>query len=119
MADTADLKRRLLAIEERFWTDGVEYYREQLASECLMLFPGAGMLTREAIIAGVAGGSRWRNVQIDDAHLVRLGQGSAVFAYRATARREGQAHDYIALVSSVYVEQDGAWKLAFHQQSPA
>lgn len=114
----ADLKRRLLALEERFWTGGVAFYEENLAADCLMVFPGAGVLTREGIIAGIARGARWRQVEMDDVRLVSLSDRAAILAYRATARREGQEGSYVALVSSAYVEQNGAWKLAFHHQSP-
>ena len=40
----------------------------------------------------------------------------AILTYRARAVR-GDTERYQALVSSVYVRRDGAWKLAFHQQT--
>jgi len=30
-----------------------------------------------------------------------------------------EAEPYSAVVSSTFVRQDGAWKVAFHQQTPA
>ena len=42
---------------------------------------------------------------------------SVVVVYRATARRAGDAEPYRAQISA-FVRQDGAWKLAFHQQTP-
>ena len=42
----------------------------------------------------------------------------AALQYRASARREGDDSPYHALVTSVYVRRDGAWRLALHQQTP-
>ena len=42
---------------------------------------------------------------------------AALLVYRGTATRP--ACPYVTRASSVYVRQDGAWKLAFHQQTPA
>ncbi|HSJ13040.1 MAG TPA: nuclear transport factor 2 family protein [Longimicrobiales bacterium] len=108
----------LLEIERPFWTGGADYYRENLAPEFLMLFPGAGFLDRAGAIRGVEGGRRWTGIEISDARLVSLGPASVVLAYSARAEREGDAGPYRALVSSVYLRHGGAWRLAFHQQSP-
>lgn len=112
MAD-ADLLQRL---EAQFWTEDAAFYRSHLAEDCLMVFPGMGILNREQIIEGIAGGSRWEHVTIDDLQLAHPACDVAILAYRGTAEREGER--YTALVSSLYARREGRWKLIFHQQSP-
>ncbi len=43
--------------------------------------------------------------------------GMALLSYEANGRR-GTGEQYHADVTSGYVKRDGAWKLAFHQQTP-
>jgi hypothetical protein len=112
-----ELLTRLLDLERRFWTGTADFYREHLAAEFLMLFPGLGFLDREAAIRGVADGQRWTRVDISDTRLMHLAPGSVLLAYSARAEREGQPA-YHGLVGSGYVEERGSWRLAFHQQSP-
>jgi hypothetical protein len=111
-----DLKR-LLDLERGFWLEGADHYRRHLTEDFLMLYPGVGVMGRAEAIAGIEGGQRWLQLETRDAHVLDLGPDTRLLCYAATARREGDA-DHSALVSSVYVRRDGAWQLAFHQQSP-
>jgi hypothetical protein len=49
--------------------------------------------------------------------VVALTEHSGVVVYSVVARRDRQ-EPYSAVISSAYVLRDGAWKLAFHQQTP-
>lgn len=104
-------------LERRFWLEGADFYREHLADEFLMLFPGVGVMLRSEAIQGIEGGQRWTEVRIQDQHSLELGPESRLICYEAKARRE-DGEEYSALVSSVYMRRDGSWKLTFHQQSP-
>ena len=42
---------------------------------------------------------------------------AALLSYRFRGRR-GDDFTYTALMGSVYVRRDGAWRMAFHQQTP-
>lgn len=107
----------LIDLERKFWLEGAEFYREHLADDFLMLFPGVGLMRRAEAIEGVEGGRRWTEVDIHDELILDLGPDNRLLCYEAKARREGEA-EYSALVSSVYVRRDGTWKLTFHHQSP-
>jgi hypothetical protein len=115
------LEQELLAIEEGFWTDPdrVHYYGEHMAGDAVMVFPEpTGILDEAAIIETLEGGSAWAEVRIEDVDFVHLRDSGAILAYRAHARRDG-GDSYSAYAASVYVLQDdGAWRLAFHQQTP-
>ncbi|BDG01128.1 nuclear transport factor 2 family protein [Anaeromyxobacter oryzae] len=115
-----ELTRRLVDLEDRFWASAgdPEFYRRALAANAVMVFPHpARVLDRDGAIGAVATTKPWTSWALEDRRAVRLSESTAVLTYRALARREGQA-PYAALVTSVYVEEDGAWKLAVHQQTP-
>jgi hypothetical protein len=114
----------LIELEKQAWqalaTDGAaaaEFYAEVLAEDVLVLLPG-GMVVddREAVIDSMRG-APWTSFDLSDERVIDLTDDSAMVAYRVTARRPGQ-DDYTALLSSTYVQEDGAWRMAVHQQSP-
>ena len=70
---------------------------------------------RNAILASM-GGAPWSWFELEDQQVLALGADGAVVAHGVLAVREGT--EYSALVSSAYVRRDGAWRLAFHQQTP-
>jgi hypothetical protein len=113
-----EIMRQLLKMEEDFWTAGAEFYRQNLAPGAVMVFPGLGLLEREAIIDGLAAAPRWESIEIREPRVVPLGQDAAVLTYQARARRAGESTTYSALISSAYLLRDGAWLLAVHHQSP-
>ena len=90
-----------------------------MAGDAVMVFPEpTGMMDEEAIIASLEEGARWTSVRMDEVNLVHLRDSAAVLAYRAEARKSDGA-TYSALAASVYIcQDDGVWRLAFHQQTP-
>jgi len=110
----------LARTEEAFWTSGADYYREHLASEFLLVFPGVGFLGREEMIEGVENGQRWDRATLSDLELNELSDTSAALSYAVRAQREGDdgPTSFKALVSSVYVREGGGWKLSLHHQTP-
>jgi hypothetical protein len=60
----------------------------------------------------------WSSFRIDEPRVVWLGAESGIVAYKATAERTQGAAPYVAYMSTGYVKRAGAWKVAFHQQTP-
>jgi hypothetical protein len=113
------LEDHLFSIEEKFWTEGAEYYRQHLADSAIMVFPDPeGVLVEDAIVSTVAGQKRWSKIELEEHRLLELGDGTAVVTYKATAQRGAGGKPYVARASSAYVRDRAAWKLAFHQQTP-
>lgn len=112
------LQTDLLALEKKFWSGDAGFYRNNLDDKCLTVFTKmAGVQSKDAIADMVAGDSqRWEDLKIDEKGLVEPTRDMAILSYEASAQRGGQR--YKALVSSGYVRRNGAWKLAFHQQTP-
>jgi hypothetical protein len=82
-----------------------------------MAFPAPfGIAGRDEVIAAVADGTNWDESELDEVRVTHPAPGTAVVVYRASARRGENA--YRCYAGSVYVERDGSWKLAFHQQTP-
>ena len=108
----------LLQLERSFWTGDADWYRGNLDSSCLVAFTEmAGLFAREDIAAMIKGGDRWRNLDLEPKGMVEPAPGVAILTYEARAKR-ANGEDYTAVVSSGYVRRDGAWKMAFHQQTP-
>lgn len=114
-----DVEKMLTDLEQRFWTGDSSFYRQTLTQDATMVLPDpTGIVTRDAIIASIQHAPRWNEAGFNDIHVVRPTDDTAVLAYRAVAKREGDPSRYVALASSVYRRQAGEWKLAFHQQTP-
>ncbi len=106
-----------MALEAGFWSGSADFYRQNLAERCLVAFTDmAGVVSREDLAATITSGSRWRDVDLDPKGMLELAGDVVVITYKARATRES-GETYAALVSSCYVKSDGAWKLAFHQQT--
>lgn len=112
----------LVALEREGWValssaGGADYYREHLADGALMAF-SSGVIDRRRALEAIESTPPWSRHDITDVQVLRLGQEAAVVVYRVRASRPGQA-DYEAVVSSTFVREGAAWRLAFHQQSTA
>lgn len=111
----------LFRIEEGFWLSGKEHFLEHLDDQCLLAFPQMGEMhgvhSRETVAATATMPNRWRDLRMENRHLLRPIDGLAVISYRAEVKR-ADGEPYAALVSSAYVQREGGWKLAFHQHSP-
>lgn len=84
-----------------------------------MVFPPpAGIWDEQAVIDSLQNAPAWRAVRMERATFVRLRDAAVVLAYRAEADG-ADGRSYSCYAASVYVRQDDdAWRLAFHQQTP-
>jgi hypothetical protein len=114
-----DLKDTLLALEEQFWKGDADFYVRTLTEDALMIFPApAGLLDKSRVVHSIATSQRWKEVAFRGSRVTQPAPNVAILAYRVSARREGQEARYAAYASSVYLERNGSWELAFHQQTP-
>ncbi len=109
----------LLKLERQFWTGDADFYREHLDDKCLVAFTDmAGVMGKEDIAQMVKKDPpRWSDLKFEDKGMVTPADGIAILSYQASGKR-GTGAAYKAVVSSGYVKRDGAWKMAFHQQTP-
>ncbi|MBK5221643.1 MAG: nuclear transport factor 2 family protein [Acidimicrobiia bacterium] len=116
-----ELNQTLLELETAGWEAlsngaGRRFYTERLTPDAVMLLPQVGLLSHDKAIDGMDG-APWSWFKIRNPQVVELGPDVAMLTYRVQARRDFDA-EYQALVSSTYVQRDGEWKLAVHQQTP-
>ena len=118
-----DTRGELIDLETEGWralsTEGAaatEFYRGLLDKSVVMLLPGGMRLADRDVILESMSGAPWTSFEMEDPQVVDLGGEGAVVVYGVVAVREGA--EYSAFVSSAYVQRDGAWRLAFHQQTP-
>lgn len=114
----------LVALERAGWEalsvggdEAGSFYDRALAAEVLMLLPGGMVIDDRSAAVDSMRGEPWSSYELSDVRVVELTEDSAVVAYRTHATREGS--EYSALVNSTYVREDGTWRLAVHQQTPA
>jgi hypothetical protein len=108
----------LLQLERHFWRSAGEsaLYGQHLAADALHVFPGWGIVEREAVLAGVSEAEPWESFHIEDVRVVDLGDSAAALVYEARARRPGK-DTYRAAVTSVYRRDERGWSLVLHQQT--
>lgn len=110
-------------LEHEGWTalckgrdEAVAFYGDVLADHVTMLFPGGLRLRgKQQVLDAIE--PEWTDYSIRDLEVAETGD-TAVLSYFAEAqRREGDR--YQALISSVYVWTDDAWRIVLHQQTPS
>lgn len=107
----------LWQLEEQFWLGSPDFYEATLASDALMVLPPpVGVLERDATIASIRSGARWRNVTFEQQCMALVGE-AAVLVYTAHADRGASNTAYVAQCSSTYVRAQGQWQLLAHHQS--
>ena len=116
------LADQLLNVERQLWKNDAVLYGRMLVDEALLVFPETGVITKDAALEAIRvenrEGRRWAKVAFDEVRALQLGDQAAALTYKVTARWEHESSNYTALGSSIYVQRQGGWKLALHQQTP-
>lgn len=112
----------LIALEERGWEalaagEGADFYAEICRDDALMVFPGGMVLDRDGAEKALRDAPAWARYHLSETRVLRLGDDAGVVVYRAEAQRDGE-DPYRALMTTIYVREGGAWRLALHQQTP-
>lgn len=107
----------LLQLEKGFWTEDDQYYRAHVDDACLLAFSEMAGVHSNQDIADMRGPSNWKNVDLREKGSVELSDEAVLITYEVSAQRKS-GQPYRAVVTSGYVKREGAWKMAFHQQTP-
>jgi len=118
------MKQDFVELERQGWqalsserSAAVDFYMTLLTDDAMMVFPGGMVLKgKEAVLDSLAL-QPWKSFEIADEQVVSLSDGVTTLVYKVTAQR-AESDPYTALISSTYVQRNGTWKLAFHQQTP-
>ena len=114
---------QLLDLEHQGWkslcnSTGADFYGRTMTSDGFMVLAHGQVFDRQAVIDSLKEAPPWRTYDITDERLIALGGDQAILVYTGHAYRDGDEPAFIAVMSSVYTRQDGAWRLALYQQTP-
>lgn len=113
----------LLDLEHQGWeslctSTGADFYGKIMTTEGVMVLAHGQVFDRQSVIDSLNEAPPWRTYDISDERLIVLHDDHAILVYTGRAYREADDPVFIALMSSAYTRQDGAWRLALYQQTP-
>ncbi|HEX6998366.1 MAG TPA: nuclear transport factor 2 family protein [Gammaproteobacteria bacterium] len=118
-----NLDQELSAIERALWTNDVEVYGRTFLPDAVIIFPEIGRIDLEFALHALrdenAAGHRWAEVNFQDVRALAPAPDVALLHYAVTARWNYKQEAEKALCATLYVKHDGAWGVAFHQQTAA
>jgi hypothetical protein len=111
----------LVAIERELWSNDADVYRDTYASGAVLIFPDVGRIDRDTAVAAIrkenADGRAWAEVRFDEIEAQWISREAALISYAATARWNYESTASETLCATVYVQVNGTWKVAFHQET--
>ena len=94
----------------------VEFFERNLTDEAMLIFPGErNTYTKAQCVAAMAGHPVYHKYDLTDAHIVHIGESTAVFTHHVTLMHEQHEQPKSVVVSTVLVHRDGDWRMALHQ----
>jgi len=121
--DNEDTKSVLLDLERRGWdslcnSTGAQFYGDLMTDDGIMVLANGAVMVRDAVVASLEHAPPWQSYDIEDVRLVDVDADAAAIVYVGTGYRDGDQPAFMGVMSSVYVRQDGRWRLALYQQTP-
>jgi uncharacterized protein (TIGR02246 family) len=117
------LDQELLQIERTLWTNDAEIYGRTFLPDAVIIFPEIGRIDPDFALNALheesAAGQRWAEVDLQDIRVFTVAPDVTLLHYEATARWNYKKNAEKVLCATLYVKQDGAWRVAFHQQTAA
>ena len=116
-ADTASL----LEVEHAGWQslcDGTAaaFYGDVMTDDGVMVLGNGQVMDRDQVVEALGSSPAWSSYEIAAPRTVVIGRDSRALLYTGTGHRQG-ADDFVGIMTSVYVREGGAWKLALYQQT--
>ena len=117
-----DIEKALLDLERSGWdslcnSTGAQFYGDLMTDDGVMVLANGVVMDRAAVVDSMEHARPWQSYDIDDHRVVAVGPDSAAIVYLGTGYRHGDQPAFVGLMSSVYVRQDGRWRLALYQQT--
>lgn len=117
------LTATICTLEHRAWAalcDSGSALLPLLSTNPVMIFPGDNILTAASSptlhdVLRDPGFKPWKAYALSHDEVIALGESSALVYYRVEATRDEET--FRAICSSAWVQEDGEWKMASHQQT--
>ncbi len=112
----------LLELERRGWDalcdgSGAAFYGDLMTDDGTMVLAGGTVMSKEQVIDSLHGAASWESYDIDEPRTVEVCEESRALVYTGTGYRDGRKA-FTGVMTSVYVREDGRWRLALYQQTP-
>jgi hypothetical protein len=111
-----ELSAKLFELERELAEGDGDTYRRLLTDDAVVVVPGQAMSKQETALA-MDSSPGWERIELVDAQFAQPSPDTALLTYRFSGQR-GQDFSYTALMGSLYVNRNGAWLMAYHQQTP-
>jgi hypothetical protein len=96
------------------------FFERNLTDDALLIFPGpAGTYTKAQCVASMSDHPPYVKYDLSDQRIVHIGESTAVLTHHATVMHTADEKPRSIMVATVLVLQDGAWRMALHQWTPA
>jgi hypothetical protein len=96
------------------------FFERNLTDDALLIFPGPGRTyTKAQCVASMRDHPPYLKYDLSDPTIVHVADSTAVLTHRATVLNAADERPRSLVVTSVLVQQDGTWRLALHQWTPA
>jgi Domain of unknown function (DUF4440) len=97
-----------------------EFFERNLTDDAMLIYPGAGnTYTKQECVASMRDHPPYLKYDLSDPKIVHIGESTAVLTHHATVMNAADEKPKSIVVATVLVHQDGAWRLALHQWTPA
>ncbi|OAV61885.1 nuclear transport factor 2 family protein [Enteractinococcus helveticum] len=115
-------QQQLLQLEHQGWQalcdgTGGAFYGELMSDAGVMILAHGYAFDRKAVVESLEHAPTWDSYEITDPVVISLGPDQAILRYTGTGRRHGEP-DFVALMASIYIRHDDAWRLVHYQQTP-
>lgn len=98
----------------------VDFFERAVTDDAMMIFPGAGnTYTKQQCIATMGDHPPYLKYDLSDPRVVHIGDSTAVLTHHAVVMNAADERPKSIVATTVLVQQDGAWRMALHQWTPA
>jgi len=117
----SDLLRRVGGFLDAFAAGDVAFFERHLHDDVLLVFPGLRRpLGKRECVDSVRSHPAWTHWELHGEPAVRrLGEGASILTFAASIRGEGDQAARRVLMSVLFTEQDGDWRVLHLQQTQA
>ena len=123
MGDAMTIEQELTSIERTLWTNDAAIYEAEYLPDAVLIFPVVGKIGRGSAVAAIweenAANRHWAEVDFADLSVLVVAPDVALLSYEAMARWNSEDVAAKVLCATLYVKKNGAWRVAFHQQTAA
>lgn len=111
----------LLELEHAGWValcngTAADFYDTHMTDDGVMVLANGMVMDRASVVTALRDAPPWAGYEIVEPLLVDLAVGVAALVYGGIGRRN-EGEPFVGAMTSVYVRQDDAWRLALYQQT--